>query len=48
MTLPFGVTLLAPGWRDEWLWGVAAKMQQLAGLGCGPLGHGVTPYVEQA
>ncbi|KAF6249315.1 allophanate hydrolase [Scenedesmus sp. NREL 46B-D3] len=26
-----------------WLWGVAAAMEQAAGLGCGPRGHGVAP-----
>ncbi len=41
VTLPFGVTLLAQSWRDEWLWGVAEKMHAAAGVGCGPEGHGV-------
>ncbi|WIA09866.1 hypothetical protein OEZ85_010080 [Tetradesmus obliquus] len=45
VALPFGVTLLAPAWHDEWLWGVAAAMEQAAGLGCGPAGHGVEPVV---
>lgn len=45
VTLPFGVTLLAAGWRDEWLWEVAAALESAAGLGCGPAGHGVTPVV---
>lgn len=45
VVLPFGVTLLAPAWRDEWLWGVAAAMQAAAGLGCGPSGHGVEPVL---
>jgi allophanate hydrolase len=39
--LPFGVTLLARGWRDEELWTVAAEMQAQSGLGCGPQGHKV-------
>jgi hypothetical protein len=39
VTLPFGVTLLAGGWRDEWLWGIAAAMHRESGLGCGPAGH---------
>ncbi|EFJ41617.1 hypothetical protein VOLCADRAFT_98357 [Volvox carteri f. nagariensis] len=43
VTLPFGVTLLTRAWRDEWLWSLAAKMEALAGLKCGPAGHGVTP-----
>ncbi|PNW79614.1 hypothetical protein CHLRE_08g360100v5 [Chlamydomonas reinhardtii] len=43
VTLPFGVTLLAKAWRDDWLWGVAAKMEAAAGLRCGPAGHGVMP-----
>eukprot|EP00775_Hariotina_reticulata_P014156 gene14156-14294_t len=43
VVLPFGVTLLAAAWRDEWLWGVAAAMQDKAALGCGPQGHQVTP-----
>jgi allophanate hydrolase len=47
VALPFGVTLLAPAWRDEWLWGVAAAMEKAAGLGCGPQGHGVEPVVVQ-
>lgn len=45
VTLPFGVTLLAPAWRDEWLWDVAGAMEACTGLGCGPVGHGVTPVV---
>ncbi|GIL80104.1 hypothetical protein Vretifemale_9289 [Volvox reticuliferus] len=43
VTLPFGITLLTKAWRDEWLWGIAAKLEALAGLKCGPVGHGVTP-----
>jgi allophanate hydrolase len=43
VTLPFGVTLLAPAWKDEWLWQVAGALEKAAGLGCGPEGHGVTP-----
>jgi len=43
VTLPFGVTLLAGAWRDEWLWGIAERLERAAGLGCGPDGHGVTP-----
>ncbi len=41
VVLPFGVTLLARGWQDEWLWGLAASMHRASGLGCGPEGHGV-------
>ncbi|GLC42946.1 hypothetical protein PLESTB_000289000 [Pleodorina starrii] len=48
VTLPFGVTLITKAWRDEWLWGVAAKMERLAGLKCGPVGHGVTPVAAAA
>eukprot|EP00803_Ostreobium_quekettii_P003778 evm.model.scf_329EXC.2 EVM.evm.TU.scf_329EXC.2 scf_329EXC:17023-24592(+) len=40
-TLPFGITLLAPAWSDEWLSGIAAKFQKATGLGCGPKGHGL-------
>lgn len=43
VTLPFGVTLLAGAWRDEWLWGIAERLEEAAGLGCGPEGHGVAP-----
>lgn len=45
VTLPFGVTLLATAWQDEWLWEVAAAMEAASGLSCGPAGHGVTPVV---
>jgi allophanate hydrolase len=48
VTLPFGVTLLAKAWRDEWVWGVAARMEGLTGLKCGPAGHRVTPVVGDA
>jgi allophanate hydrolase len=41
VALPFGVTLLAPEWHDDWLWGVGAAFVEAAGLGCGPEGHGV-------
>lgn len=41
VALPFGVTLLAAAWKDEWLWHIAARMHELSGLGCGPQGHGV-------
>ena len=43
VTLPFGVTLLAPAWKDEWVWQVAAAVEKASGLGCGPEGHGVRP-----
>lgn len=46
VALPFGVTLLAPAWRDEWLWGVAGRMEKMCGLRCGPAGHGVTPFKQ--
>lgn len=45
VVLPFGVTLLAGAWRDEWLWGIAERMEAAAGLACGPQGHEVTPVV---
>lgn len=45
VALPFGVTLLAGAWRDEWLWGIAERLEAAAGLTCGPEGHGVTPVV---
>jgi allophanate hydrolase len=44
VTLPFGVTLLGKAWRDEWVWGVAGRMEAAAGLRCGPEGHGVAPF----
>ncbi|KXZ51619.1 hypothetical protein GPECTOR_12g583 [Gonium pectorale] len=47
VTLPFGVTLLSRAWRDDWLWGLAARMEAAAGLRCGPAGHGVTPFVSE-
>lgn len=43
VALPFGVTLLAPAWQDDWLWRVADAMHRASGLGCGPAGHGVEP-----
>ncbi|GBF99242.1 allophanate hydrolase [Raphidocelis subcapitata] len=46
VALPFGVTLLAPCWHDDWLWGVAARMVAEAKLGCGPQGHGVAAAVR--
>ena len=46
--LPFGVTLLAPSWTDEYVAGVAAAFQAATGLAAGPLGHGVAPYVTPA
>ncbi|PRW20653.1 allophanate hydrolase [Chlorella sorokiniana] len=42
--LPFGITLLAPAWTDEFVAGLAAAYQQTTGLKAGPAGHGVTPY----
>ena len=39
VVLPFGITLLAGAWKDEWLASIAQKMQDAAGLGCGPEGH---------
>lgn len=47
VALPFGVTLLAPAWWDEWLWGVGAKLAEAAGgLGGGAQGHGVAAPVR--
>lgn len=45
VNIPFGVTLLAKAWHDDWLAGIAERMQELAGLGCGPAGHGVAPVL---
>ncbi|PNH09888.1 Urea amidolyase [Tetrabaena socialis] len=45
--LPFGVTLLGKAWQDEWVWGVAAKLEAAAGLRCGPAGHSVQPFAGQ-
>jgi Asp-tRNA(Asn)/Glu-tRNA(Gln) amidotransferase A subunit family amidase len=42
--MPFGITLLAPSWTDEFVAGIAAAYQQSTGLAAGPLGHGITPY----
>ncbi|KAI7838879.1 hypothetical protein COHA_007345 [Chlorella ohadii] len=42
--LPFGITLLAAAWTDEYVAGLAAAYQQTTGLKAGPLGHGVEPY----
>ncbi|KAF5834987.1 hypothetical protein DUNSADRAFT_8044 [Dunaliella salina] len=39
VALPFGVTILAGAWKDEWVAHVAQKMQEASGLGCGPEGH---------
>jgi allophanate hydrolase len=43
-TVPFGITLLAPGWTDGFVAGVAAAYEKATGLRAGPLGHGVQPY----
>ena len=42
--MPFGITLLAPAWCDEYVAGLAAAYEAATGLKAGPLGHGVTPY----
>ncbi|KAL4418868.1 hypothetical protein ABPG77_002624 [Micractinium sp. CCAP 211/92] len=42
--LPFGITLLAPAWTDEYVAGIAAAYEKATGLQAGPLGHDVTPY----
>jgi allophanate hydrolase len=42
--VPFGITLLAPAWTDEYVAGIAAAYEKATGLRAGPLGHGVTPY----
>lgn len=41
--LPFGVTMIANAWRDDWLCEIASRFHQASGLGCGPAGHGVDP-----
>lgn len=46
VALPFGVTLLAPAWWDEWLWGIGARLAEAARRGCGPEGHGVAEPVR--
>lgn len=48
VALPFGVTLLALPWHDDWLWGVGEALVAAAGLGCGPAGHGVEPVRTRA
>ena len=40
-TLPFGVTMIAKAWQDNWLCEIASRFHQDSGLGCGPAGHGV-------
>ena len=40
-TLPFGVTMIARAWQDNWLCEIASRFHQDSGLGCGPSGHGV-------
>ena len=42
--VPFGVTLLAHGWADAYVAGVASAYEKVTGLRAGPLGHGVKPY----
>ncbi|PSC69624.1 allophanate hydrolase [Micractinium conductrix] len=42
--MPFGVTLLAPSWTDEYVADIAAAFEKATGLKAGPLGHGVAPY----
>lgn len=39
--LPFGVTMVAAAWRDDWLCEIASRFHEASGLGCGPTGHGV-------
>lgn len=39
--LPFGVTMIAAAWRDDWLCEIASRFHEASGLGCGPTGHGV-------
>lgn len=46
--LPFGISLLAPAWTDEYVAGLAAAYQQTTGLKAGPRGHGVKPYRSPA
>lgn len=42
--VPFGITLLAPGWTDGYVAGVAAAYEKATGLAAGPIGHKVQPY----
>jgi allophanate hydrolase len=42
--VPFGITVLAPAWTDEYVAGVAAAYLEATGLRAGPAGHGVAPY----
>lgn len=46
--VPFGITLLAPAWADEYVAGVAAAYGEATKLSAGPAGHGVTPYQSAA
>lgn len=46
--VPFGITLLAPSWTDEYVAGIAAAYEAATGLTAGPVGHGVTPYCTPA
>ncbi len=39
--LPFGVTMIAAAWRDDWLCEIASRFHEASGLGCGPTGHEV-------
>lgn len=45
--LPFGITLLAPAWTDEYVAGIGAAYEKATGLQAGPLGHGVAPFRSQ-
>ena len=42
--VPFGITLLAPAWSDEFVGGIAIAYEAATGLRAGPLGHNITPY----
>ena len=42
--VPFGITLLAPSWTDQFVAEVASTYEKATGLKAGPGGHGVKPY----
>lgn len=48
VVLPFGVTLISHAGADAWLAVLAGALHAASGLGCGPAGHGVEPYVAPA
>lgn len=42
--VPFGITMLAPAWTDQYVAEVASAYEKATGLKAGPEGHGVKPY----